>query len=363
MKALASSPLPGLLIGLQRSPGSGRLVAALLALFLFPCLPALAGDGEAISLRIPPNPVEKLYDRAAPAVVGVESRQETDFYLGTGVIVDPRGLVMTSTTAVPPRAHTIRVYVRGGKRLPAQVVQSVPEKEFCLLRIEREGTYPSLELGNSEAIRLGEPSVTLGNAFLSIVRDDHVCVNSGIVSGIYPLTRERSPSRYTGTIIETTTLVNDYMDGSPVLDRNGRIIGMLSLNYSTRRWLGAAVPIDVLKPLFGEHRPWYSDRVHPASFYLGLDLTLKAPAGDSSGKGKADPSVVIDGVAPGSPAARAGLAVGQRLLEVDGKPIGSFEAYQKALEAVERGQKFTVRVRDPEADSPRNLELAPWREF
>ena len=291
-----------------------------------------------------------------------------NMFLGTGVIIDPKGLVLTSVTVVPDKARDIRVYLKGGKRVAAEIVKVVTNKEFSLIRIKTKGDYPFLSLGDSNTVKLGQPSITLGNAFMSIVRDDHVCINSGIISGIYKLNSGRSESKYTGKVIETTTLVNDYMDGSPLINKEGRIIGMLSLNYSTRRWLGTAVPINILKPLFGKYRPWHSDRIHKTAVYLGLDLTEKGDVPAKKGE------LIIDGISDGSPASRAGIKLGSRIVKVAGKEIGSIADYKKALKEAPSGKKIVIEAYPLEnsasstkeikmPEKPMVYTLQPWLSF
>lgn len=325
----------------------------------------------------------RLYETASRAVVGVRCQTDEGAYSGTGTIVDPDGLVLTSTTVVPTGAHGIEIYLTGGQKTGADLLETAPEREFSLLRIRADdllrargdaakapATFPFVPLGNSSAIHIGQPTLSLGNAFNSIIRDDQVTVAAGIVSGRYVLDSQDRSRRsyrtlaassdesagpdsavsplYVGPVIETTSHVNDYMDGGPLLDREGRLVGILSLHVSRDRWLGTAIPVNLLKPLFGVHRPWYSDRARPGDLYLGLELS------ETGRSGSGERRLRIDHVFAGSPAADAGVRRDQLLLGVDGQPVSTVDDLRTLLQAARSASSLRLLLAetDPEDADP-----------
>jgi len=230
------------------------------------------------------------YEKASPAVVGITCRLGPEGrYFGTGSIIDPSGLVATSITVVPKEARSIRVYLRGGIVARARSVLTHEEKELSLLRLEAPSgadgngagangavRWPFLTLGDSDEVRLGQLAVTLGNAFQCIEDDDQVAVGEGVVSGLYALSDSQDESKYKGRVVETTAHLNDGMDGGPLVDQDGSLLGILCLNYSRNRFLGTAVPINELKPLIAAERGWLSDRIEEYPVYAGLEAEQAA---------------------------------------------------------------------------------------
>ncbi|MBI4586949.1 MAG: serine protease [Planctomycetes bacterium] len=292
-----------------------------------------------------------LYDRAAPAVVGIRCTNGEDLYFGSGSIIDPAGLVLTSITVVPAGSKDIQIFVRGGASMGAEILKTVPEKEFSLLRLRAkadggppnsgQATFPHLKLGDSVEVQIGEASFTLGNAFNSIDHDDQVSLASGIVSGSYTLPAFRAMARYAGPILETSAAVNDGMDGGPLLNGRGEIIGILSLNFSTNRWLGTAVPIHLIKPLLNDYQARFSDRDQAREIYLGLEVTeggIADPAGSSSRP------LWISQVYRGGPARQAGLRDGHLLRAVNGEPVATLAAFSELLGKVQPGSRVRLRI-------------------
>jgi serine protease Do len=305
--------------------------------------------------------LSNLYRESSPAVVGVTARHDGDDYIGSGTVIDPVGLVLTALTVVPEGADSIRVYLQGGATVNARQVKAVAEKDFCLLRTEPPGSYPAISLGDSSAVRIGQLSVTLGNAFGSITEDDQVSFAAGLVSGRYSLSSVIGDARLQGQVLETTAPVNDYMDGGPLLDRDGRLVGLVTAHYARSRWLGTAVPINDLKPLFGDFRRWHSDRAHATPKYLGLELS---EAGGGVPEARA---VRIDAVYEHSPASLCGLEPGAIVRRVAGNEVDSLETFLETLEGISAGESLRLTIsaagRDPESSETLEVEVPIWAQF
>jgi len=292
-----------------------------------------------------------LYEKISPAVVGIEcwtslvDREEAFAAFGTGVIIDPAGLILTSVTVVPDSARLIRVYLRGGKRIDARKVLSIPEKELVLLRpLEKrrdQKPFPFLRLGDSSRLKVGQLSFALGNAFRSIAVDDQVSFAAGAISGSYELTEKRSESSYLGPALETTSAVNDGMDGGPLVDDRGEIIGLLSLNFSRNRWLSTAIPINILKPYLARDLGWFGDRLERFSAYLGIELwpaEIAAPGEGSPG------GAFVGRVDRPGPAARAGLAAGDLILSWNGTPVAGVSEFRALFEKARPGTPVKLEI-------------------
>ena len=331
-------------------------------IFTFPALctfpsPIQARPGN--SEFVPGKLLEKgalaqVYEQVAPAVVGIvchgQINGSTFSFFGTGVIIDPQGTVLTSITVVPSNATQIRIFLKGGKTYTANILKTVENKELSLLQIEvpavPTNTVPTkvqedfqfVRLGDSSRVQVGQVSLTLGNAFHSIENDDQVTLAAGLISGNYSLVSLRSQAKYIGPILETTAAVNDGMDGGPLLNDRGEVIGLLSLNFSTNRWLGTAIPINQLKPLLEIHRKWFSDRLQPLKTYIGIELAEKISSDFH------ETHLQIQNVYSGSPAKKAGLEKGQVLIGIEGKPTASISEYLEHMKNVKPGAKINFQI-------------------
>jgi len=303
-----------------------------------------------------PFGVTRIYESAAPAVVGISCRRGERF-AGTGTIIHPSGLVLTSTTVVPQDATDIRVYLKGGRSVEGKLILVREEKELSLIRIRAPSPskdFPYIPLGNSRRLRGGELALTLGNAFQSIEDDDQVTLGQGLVSGFYEITSDDGvfESKYQGPVIETSAPLNGGMDGGPLLDRNGRIIGLLSLAFSKNRWLGTAIPIDDLKPHLRSEMGSFDDEDGNFAAYAGLELE------EVEGSG-----VRIRRVQPDGPLSRAGVLPGQWVRAACGKPLGSLGDFRECFGKARPGDRLSIEVSEDRDGPARPIEIDLWGEF
>lgn len=187
--------------------------------------------------------------QAEQAVVGItaSARRRGAGYYGTGTIISGDGYILTSITVVPSDCDQIQVILSGGREVAAALVGTVDELELSLIKIDETG-LAAMALGSSSTLALGETIYTLGNCLQSIETDGQVSLSIGIISGFYELDEAQDESDYTGACIETTAALNPGVDGGPLVDSQGELVGLLSLNYAQNRWLSVAIPIDLLKP-------------------------------------------------------------------------------------------------------------------
>jgi putative serine protease PepD len=196
---------------------------------------------------------EHVHTQVAPAVVAVQCRtpSSTQGFYGTGVVVSPQGLVVTSSTVVPATARSIQVFFPDGHVMDAKVLATDDATESCVLQVtmsasETQKSLPYVELADSAKAAAGELAYTAGNPFHTISRDGQVAWSVGTISGIYKIVSADEQSRYRGVVLETDAAVNPGSDGGPLLDANGRLLGILSLCFCESRWLGTAIPIHAI---------------------------------------------------------------------------------------------------------------------
>ncbi len=206
---------------------------------------ALLVGGMARAEEIAPS------DLPGRATVALTAQEGELYYFGTGSIISPLGYVLTSTTVIPPDAKDIEVVSPGHFRVPGTLVHADEKTELSIVRIDppEGGPLPYFAIRRSKTATLGEVVMTVANSIQGAGRVGELSVSLGLLSGRYTLTRDLSEQpTWVGEVLETTAASNPASDGGPLLDGSGRLLGVLSLNTSDARWLGVAVPIDVMLP-------------------------------------------------------------------------------------------------------------------
>ncbi len=188
---------------------------------------------------------ERVADLAKPATVGIYAAAADDKYYGTGVVISPQGIILTSTTVVPDNADTITIYFEDHTSYSAEIVEYSASVQSILLRINGHDTqnFPYIKL-NAEIPPLAAPVYTLGNANNSIKLGDGATFSAGVISGIYNINIEPTAAGLPHFIqvIETDAAVNDGQDGGGLINANAEVIGIISKDFSRQRWQGTAIP-------------------------------------------------------------------------------------------------------------------------
>jgi serine protease Do len=251
--------------------------------------------------------------------------------LGSGVIVSPDGYVLTNNHVVE-RGARFRVGLLDGQELLAKVVGTDPSSDLAVLKLEAKDKLPYAAMGRSDELMIGETVIAIGNPFgLS-----HT-VTTGVVSAVHR--NFKGGDRMLFDFIQTDASINPGNSGGPLLDIDGRVIGVNTAILGDRSaGIGFAIPIDrarrVAEDLIahGEVREGY----------LGLSVrdlpALEGAAEDASG------GVQVREVDPGSPAARAGVQRGDQVEAVNG-------------EAPQSAEEFRFRIRDVDIGAAVRLEL------
>jgi S1-C subfamily serine protease len=315
---------------------------ALAFAFLIPVALYAQEDLDKIHVRIA--------KKVAPATVAVDGGGVR----GTGILIDKTGILLTSPTAVGTSSTRVTVVTKGSRTYTGKVMGRANDRELVVVKIDAAQDLPFVELGDSDAARAGQISYVFGDSYDSIRSDDQAAMSLGVISGIYELTQRHDKSSYLGKVLETSAAVNPSQNGGPLVDREGRLIGLVTLNYDDSKFTGLAVPINTLKPLIEKIRKEHTSapiviapirpepapeprrpvepapKGEPGEAWLGLEV--KSVAG----------GVEITRVTRKSPAFVAGLHRGDVVTMIDATKVTSEEAYQKAL--ARKSPQETVRV-------------------
>jgi S1-C subfamily serine protease len=272
-----------------------------------------------------PN-VADTVERARPAVVSILSEmvmgdifgnRRSNFGNGSGVIVDPKGLVLTNNHVIQD-AVNVTVTLDNGQQLKADVVGADRLSDLAVLRIP-EDNYPFLPLGKDVPLRVGEWVVAIGNA-LALPGGPTVTV--GVISAL-GRSIDESPEVALYDLIQTDTAINPGNSGGPLLNLRGELIGINTavlrggqVGGTPVEGIGFAINMDTAA--------FVSEQLIRLGYvqwpYMGLSLSdlipeLAAEAGLPIREG-----VVVQQVFDG-PAARAGIRRGDVILSIDGQKV------------------------------------------
>jgi putative serine protease PepD len=291
-----------------------------------------------------------IYDRASPGVVEIRVQAQnldpnpfpTDpgnpddqpfqrpGATGSGFVIDDEGRIVTNQHVVG-EAETATVVFQDGDQAAARVVGTDPSTDIALLQLEDPGDHEldPLPLGSSDSLEIGDPVVAIGSPF-----GLQGTLTSGIVSA---LERElRAPNGFTiDGAIQTDAALNSGNSGGPLLDSQGRVVGVNSQIQSENGGnvgIGYAVPIDTAREVVDQLKS--GGEVEHA--YLGVSLS--EPESGENG------AVVGDAV-DGGPAADAGLQDGDVILEIDGEQVDSVQDVRAAVDAKQPGDEMVLEVR------------------
>ena len=280
--------------------------------------------------------VQEIYDRAAPGVVLVQAggggegpfpfgQEEGPSALGSGFVIDEEGSIVTNYHVVEG-AEDVTVSFSNEDEAPAEVVGTDPSTDLALLDVDvpAEQLTP-LPLGDLADVRVGDSVVAIGNPF-GLERT----VTSGIVSALGR--RIEAPDGFAiDDAIQTDAALNRGNSGGPLLNARGEVIGVNSQIASQTGGnvgIGYAVPVDTVEDVVAELRE--DGEVERA--YLGISM-------DDS-----DDRVAVADVRPGSPAAEAGLRVGDVIQSVDGRRVTTAEEVADAVSEKEPGDRVEIEV-------------------
>ena len=275
----------------------------------------------------------RMHRQVAPKVVQVRGGSQT----GTGVIIRSDGLILTSPTACGTRTSLARVVLSGNRRVEAQVIGRRNDLEVALLKIDMKD-LPVMEFADSTKARIGQISYAFGDVWDSIAIDDQVSMSLGIVSGTYDVTSTLANSLYTGPVIETSAAVNQNLDGGPLVDAQGKMLGLITLNYHPAKFTGIAIPSHVLKPAVDRMIKDFTDGVVSDKETGFVGIAVAESPGEWTG-------VKITEVAAGSPAEKAGLKEGDQILRIDTDRVTSIEKFDQLTQEIRPSTKIRFQVR------------------
>ena len=276
------------------------------------------------------------------------SRPRTAQSLGSGVIIDAEGHVLTNEHVVA-RASRIQVNLSDGREFDATLVGADPNNDIAVLRVESKEKLPWVAPGGSEDLLVGEPVIAIGNPFgLSST------VTTGVISALDRSIRTEGRSYY--GFIQTDASINPGNSGGPLLNAEGELIGVNTAIYQGAQGIGFAVPIAVAKRVVDQ----LIQHGEIAPVWLGVDLQdLDPDLHDALEVPRGTTGALVTGVSKGGPAEGAGLRRSDLLTRVDGHKIRSARDVYAIVETASPGQEIDLEVM--RSNAPQHLSARAER--
>ena len=287
--------------------------------------------------------VGQIYSAAASAVVEIQvtSRasgpgglqgQGTTEAQGSGFVIDDQGHIVTNDHVVEG-ATAISVIFNDGSRATAKLVGSDASSDLAVIKVDGRSDLRPLQLADSGNVRVGDPVVAISSPF-----GLENTTTAGIVSALDRTIRSINGYTIAG-VIQTDAAINHGSSGSPLLDAQGRVVGVNSQieggEVDGNVGVGFAIPSTTVRKVVDQLIAG-NTVAHP---FLGVQLTTASAIG-----GSAVPGATVAAVTVGSPAAKAGLVAGDLITAVDGTATGSADQVTAAIAALDPGQTVELRV-------------------
>ena len=258
-----------------------------------------------------------LYQQVSPSVVfisavsvaSVHPGERVGTVVGSGVLMDGEGLILTNSHVVFGR-RAISVTLENGYTTPAQLLGADPILDVAVLRIPvPDAGLPKATLGDSDALQVGEEVIAIGHPM-----GLEQTLTRGVISGTDRLLSE-SPLNLMLPLIQTDAAINPGNSGGPLVNRCGEVVGLTSALLADAKNISFAIPINVVKQVVPQliqqgrvMRPWLG----VSGKVIGQEVQdlLKLPLVDG---------FLVETIEPGSPAAKAGLHEGELLIAISGE--------------------------------------------
>jgi serine protease Do len=328
-----------------------------------PLVQTAASPGPIIpaALPVPAGSLSQVAEMVAPAVVNINTvtrgsgrtpveeffgeeffrrffgeipeREQQQRSLGSGVIVDSAGVVLTNAHVVE-RASDIEVVLHDGKKHKAKLVGVDRRTDLAVLRLQGSGPYPAARLGDSDRAKVGDWVLAIGSPF-----GLQQTVTAGIISA-----KGRSIGQGAfDDFLQTDAAINPGNSGGPLVNMGGEVIGINTAILSRAGGnvgIGFSIPVNMAKRIYTElvakgkvTRGWLGVSIQPLTPELAQSFGRKEPAG-----------VLIADIVADSPAARAGVVAGDIIVEFDGKKIDSPQDLQRVVAGTPPGKGVPLKV-------------------
>ncbi len=278
------------------------------------------------------SPLEELFEDFLNRRQGDGAKRVNS--LGSGVVIDPAGLVVTNNHVIEGAEEIFVNFPDGGKLKVVEIVGRDPKVDLALLRVEPKKPLQAVSFGDSAKMRVGDWVMAIGNPF---------GLGGSVTVGIISATRRDINAGPYDEFIQTDAAINRGNSGGPLFNMAGEVIGINTAIISQTGGsigIGFAVPSNIVAQVvdqfrrFGEaRRGWLGVRIQTVNEEIAESLGLKTTGG-----------ALIASVTPDGPAARAGIRLGDIVLTYDGQQVTAMRGLPKLVAQTEIGREVEITL-------------------
>jgi serine protease Do len=277
----------------------------------------------------------------------VDSRGMVQIGGGSGFVVDEkRGLILTNRHVISQPKSEYQVVTNDGKKYPAAVMTVDAVNDVAILSVPSLH-LPALPLGDASKLDLGQMVIAIGNAMGIFKNTVSVGIVSGLSRSIMAQSDPNSPPQELRGLIQTDAAINPGNSGGPLLNSNGRVIGINAAIISGAQNIGLAIPVSAavrdladIKEFGRVRRPYFGVRYVIIDENIATKRNLKVKQGALvTAEGPQD-----DPVIDGSPAEEAGILPGDIILSVNNKEINETTTIQDCLQDLSADDEIPVAI-------------------
>jgi len=251
--------------------------------------------------------------------------------LGSGVIIDKRGLVLTNFHVVKG-ADEILIRLSDKREYRGQILGTDPKTDLAVVKFQPDHEVTVASLGNSDALRVGECAIAIGNPF---------GLDQTVTVGVISATGRSDVGIATyENFIQTDASINPGNSGGPLVNLKGQVIGVNTAIVAAGQGIGFAIPINMVKRVVDQLvdkgkvvRGWLGVALQPLSPDLAQSLGLAGTNG-----------AVVGSTITGSPAAQAGLQQGDVIIAYDSTPVDDYRHVQRLVAETRVGKSVTLQI-------------------
>jgi S1-C subfamily serine protease len=246
----------------------------------------------------------------APSLVAIEARANGSLSQGSGVIVAPEGMVLTSAHVVA-RSESASVLLNRGKQVNARVVFTDAAHDVALLQLPKdEGPYPAIRMGLSNPLQPGD--VVLAAAASA----NGPTISAGVLSAVNRGNVLGNPFQ---PFLQTDAAINPGSSGGALITSGGQMIGLIAANAAAQNGVAFALPTDTLRALLTD----WQKGAPVQNVWFGAEGRAASAQELAAGQIQAPSAFIITNVLPRTPAAEAGLQVADMVTTFQGQPIAN----------------------------------------
>lgn len=240
--------------------------------------------------------------------------------VGSGVIIDPRGYILTNFHVIS-EANKVRVSLSNGQKYEGRLVGADPSSDLAVIKVDAR-ELPTAQMADSDMIRVGQTAIAIGNP-LGLPGGPTVTV--GVISSVgRNIQTDRGLME---NLLQTDAAINPGNSGGPLVNLQGEVVGITTAVVPFAQGIGFAIPINTAKMVIedivthGEVRkPWLG--------ITGIDLT---PAVSSHFDLSTSSGILVAKVLPGGPAEEAGLSTGDVIVKINGRSVEGIRDLQREM--------------------------------